>query len=67
MIGCIRAEDIRDTEYDSETIQRLGAFVDFPEPFEVSSDQGLLKFGHVQIETAGGYDWDEDEDEELEV
>ena len=67
LIGCILAEDIRDTEYDSETIQRLGAFVDFPEPFEVSSDQGLLKFGHVQIETAGGYDWDEDEDEELEV
>lgn len=54
-IGCIRAEDIRDNQYD----QDLGAFVDFPEPFEVSNDRGLLTFGHVQIETAGGYDWDE--------
>ena len=64
LIGCIRAEDIRDTEYDQATLERLGAFIDFPEPFEASSDQGLLTFGHVQIETAGG--WDE-EDEELEV
>jgi hypothetical protein len=63
-IGCIRVEDIRDTEYDDP--ESLGAFVEFTEPFEVSSDQGLLIFGHVQIETAGGYDWDE-EDEELEV
>ena len=66
LIGCIRVEDIRDREYDQATLERLGAFVDFPEPFEVSTDAGLLKFGHVQIETAGGYDWDE-EDEELEV
>jgi hypothetical protein len=58
-IGCIRVEDIRDTEYDDP--ETLGAFVDFPEPFEVSSDQGLLKFGHVEIETAGGYDEDEEE------
>lgn len=66
IIGCIRVEDIRDREYDQATLERLGAFVEFTEPFEVSSDQGLLVFGHVQIETAGGYDWDE-EDEELEV
>lgn len=65
-IGCIRVEDIRDTKYDQATLERLGAFVEFHEPFEVSSDQGLLVFGPVQIETAGGYDWDEDEDE-LEV
>lgn len=61
-IGCIRAEDIRDTEYDVVTIERLGAFVDFPEPFEVSEDAGMLLFGHVQIETNTDYDWDDNED-----
>ena len=64
-IGCIRVEDIRDNEYTPEFLAKLGAFVEFTEPFEVSSDQGLLVFGHVQIETAAD-DWDE-EDEELEV
>ena len=63
-IGCILVSDIRDNTY--EDIESLGAIVEFDQPFEVSEDAGLLKFGHVQIETAGGYDWDEDE-EELEV
>lgn len=58
-IGCIRVEDIRDNTYDD--IERLGAIVEFDHPFEVSKDQGLLIFGHVQIETAGGYDEEEDE------
>ena len=62
-IGCIRMEDIRDDQYDN--IEELGAVVEFDQPFEVSADQGLLVFGHVQIETAGGYDWDEED--ELEV
>lgn len=64
-IGCIRVEDIRDDQYDN--IEELGAIVDFDQPFEVSKDQGLLVFGHVQIETAGDdddYDCFEDEDEE---
>jgi len=65
-IGCIRLEDIRDKEYTIEFLLKLGAFVEFDQPFEVSNDQGLLTFGHVLIETAGGYDWDEKE-EELEV
>ena len=60
-IGCIRAEDIRDTEYDQETLDALGTFVEFSEPFDVYADQGLLTFGHVQIETAGGYDEEEEE------
>lgn len=59
IIGCICVDDIRDDEYDN--IEELGAFIEFTEPFEVSADQGLLVFGHVQIETAGGYD---EEDEE---
>ena len=61
-IGCIRVEDIRDETYGD--IESLGAIVEFDQPFEVSSDQGLLVFGHVQIETAGGYDEDEDEYED---
>ena len=53
LIGCIRVEDINDTTYDAERMQELGAIVEFDQPFEVSQDQGLLCFGHVQIETAG--------------
>ena len=62
-IGCIRVEDIRDNTYSPEKIQQLGAIVEFTEPFEVSTDYGLLKFGHVLIETAG--DEEEYEDEEV--
>ena len=51
-IGCIRAEDIRDDEYDN--IEELGAFVEFTEPFEVSASAGILKFGHIEIDTAEG-------------
>jgi hypothetical protein len=53
-IGCIRVEDIRDTTYSD--IERLGAIVTFDQPFEVSNDHGLLKFGSVHIETAGSYE-----------
>jgi len=62
-IGCIRVEDIRANKY--EDIESLGAIVEFDKPFEVENcDQGLLIFGHVEIETAAN-DWDdEDEDEE---
>jgi len=49
-IGCIRVEDIRDNTYSN--IETLGAIVEFDRPFEVEADQGLLKFGHVLIETA---------------
>ena len=58
-IGCIRVEDVRDSNINN--IRDLGAIVEFPEPFEVSADQGLLIFGHVQIETAGGYDEEEND------
>ena len=52
-IGCILVSDIRDTTYNADRIAELGAIVEFDRPFEVSEDQGLLIFGHVQIETAG--------------
>ena len=63
-IGCIRVEDIRDNTYSQERLEELGAFVDFDQPFEVSTDAGLLKFGHILIETNNDYDWDEDEYED---
>jgi hypothetical protein len=56
LIGCIRVEDIRDTQYDN--IEDLGAIVEFDAPFEVSEDQGLIVFGHVQIETANEEEYD---------
>ena len=56
-IGCIRVEDIRDEQYDD--IERLGAIVDFDEPFEVDNDAGLLKFGHILIETNDDYEFAE--------
>ena len=55
-IGCISVYDIRDKTYDLERLQQLGAIVDFEAPFEVESDQGLLKFGSVLIETAPDYE-----------
>lgn len=59
-IGCILVSDIRDNTYAD--IERLGAVVEFDQPFEVSEDQGLLIFGHVQIETADSpwNDYDEE-------
>ena len=49
-IGCIRVEDIRDNTYDD--IEALGAIVEFKEPFEIQKvGRGLLKFGHVAIDT----------------
>ena len=55
-IGCIRMEDIQDRTYDN--IERLGGIVEFDQPFEVEKiGRGLLKFGHVEIETNADYDY----------
>jgi hypothetical protein len=54
-IGCISIDDIRDDTYDN--VEDLGAIVEFKEPFEVKKmGRGLLKFGHVEIETDADYD-----------
>lgn len=60
-IGCIRVEDIRDNTYDD--IERLGAIVEFDQPFEVFADTGMLVFGHVKIET-NDEPWEDYDDEE---
>jgi hypothetical protein len=63
-IGCIRVEDICDTTYNN--LEQLGAIVEFEQPFEVRKvSLGLLRFGHVDINTDADYDEEEDvEDEE---
>ena len=54
-IGCVQVEDIRDNTYDD--IESLGAIVEFMQPFEVRKvSLGLIKFGHVEIETDADYD-----------
>ena len=60
LIGCILVTDIRDLTYDYDRILSLGAIVDFETPFEVSEDQGLICFGHVQIETANEEEYEEE-------
>jgi hypothetical protein len=50
-IGCIRVQDIRDDTYNN--LDSLGTFVEFDQPFEVEKvGRGLLRFGHVEIDTA---------------
>ena len=58
LIGCIRVEDINDPDARLE----LGAVIEFQNDFEVSADNGLLTFGHIQINTGDEDDEDEDDD-----
>ena len=60
LIGCIRVEDINDPNADLE----LGTVIEFETPFYCSTDDGILYFGHVRIDTKGCDDYDEDEDED---
>ena len=55
-IGCRRVEDIQDNTYDN--IETLGAVVEFDQPFEVSEDAGLIRFGAVEIETNSEYEYE---------
>lgn len=68
LIGCIRLEDINDKEADLEG----GNIIDFPAPFETSYNDGLIVIGHIEIDTKGleedendsDYHNDYDEDDE---
>ena len=63
LIGCIKVDDIKQ---DISDILRLGAIIDFNEPFEVSGGKrsegwdGMIKIGFVEINT--GYDEFEEEE-----
>ena len=54
LIGCIKVDDIIDPDASTD----LGAVVEFYEAFECFSDNGVLHFGHVSIDT------DDENDEE---
>jgi len=49
LIGCIRLEDITDDTYDN--ISSLGAIVEFPDDFETGAEDGVIRFGHIVIDT----------------
>lgn len=57
LIGCIRVEDIADETADLN----LGNVVEFEEDFEVSSENGVIYFGHIAINTG---DEEEEDDED---
>jgi len=71
LIGCIRIEDVRDPVATLAHMKGLGAVITFDAPFETSSDtNGIIRFGHVEIETGESdygcedeYDYSEGEDE----
>ncbi len=48
LIGCIRIEDIRVDKYN---IKELGSIVEFKTDFVTSYEDGVIKIGHVMIDT----------------
>lgn len=51
LIGCIRIEDIKDPVATVAHMKGLGAIVTFDAPFETSASDGIIRFGHVEINT----------------
>lgn len=51
LIGCIRIEDIRDPVATVAHMKGLGAIITFDQPFETSESDGVIRFGHVEINT----------------
>lgn len=56
-IGCIKVEDITIV---GASPSKLGAIVTFDNDFETDSDEGVISFGHVEVDT----DPDDDEDDD---
>lgn len=57
LIGCILVSDIKANKYPD--ISALGAIVEFTEDFTTGSENGIIQFGHIQIDTDA---WDADEE-----
>jgi hypothetical protein len=52
-IGCIRIDDITESERDFDEMNRLGAIVEFKNEFTTyTDDEGNLTFGHIVVETS---------------
>jgi len=63
-IGCILVDDIRANKYDDLT--KCGNIVEFTKDFAAFEDNGLITFGHIEIDTDPKDDWnDMDYDEEV--
>ena len=71
-VGCIRIADISDPKVQDEAeLNRLGTVVVFCDEFGCGSDNGVLFFGGVAVDTAGEDDdgddgdyYEEDQDED---
>lgn len=50
LLGCILVKDIISNKYGD--LSSLGAVVNFEYPFSTSECDGVIKFGHVRIDTA---------------
>jgi len=55
-IGCVLVEDIT----EGELRDGLGNIIEFKERFEVDSDEGLIQIGHLEIDTRGESEEDDD-------
>ena len=61
LIGCILLSDIKDETYDDLTT--LGAIIEFDKDFTTGSEDGILKFGNVFIDTDPRWDYDDEGEE----
>src|SRR4051812_38795121 len=59
-IGCIDAGYLLPKEIDEVTILGLGQFIEFTEDFSTGSEDGVLTFGHILIDTNPLEDEEED-------
>jgi len=65
-IGCILVGDISRKDYGDRIDGDLGNFHTFEKPFQTYSEDGVLTFGHVKIDTDPEYEedeWDYEPDE----
>ena len=66
-LGAIRVEDIRDGEYSKETLGELGCFHTFDQPLtdnDCCSENGVVSFGHVHIDTNRSPLYENEDDDE---
>lgn len=55
LIGCVRVDDI-DMELREQTGDFGGRIVEFDKPFEVWEENGMIRIGHLSIDTDPSYD-----------
>jgi hypothetical protein len=66
-IGCVDVKHIADEDFKhiaEDEKEPCGHLITFGKPFTCSEDEGRLRFGHVEINTAGDSEEEEEEDED---